>query len=429
MICRRAKPPIARSKSAVLFGLLLLCGLVSASEPATAPDAEAPERAESKIPAALLTELHGYTKLARDAADQEKWQLADHFLNLLVGLPIAEADKKASMREIAESFEKKNARSKAIAMYEKMAEIFSEDPESPEMLFRAAELYRDAGAYARSIARFYSVLNSALKVKNSELEAYRVLTQRAQIEIAETHFLARDYEQSRKFSELALRLDLPAEQRARLQFRLLHCQYVLGDSNGAILAATKFLQDFPDDLNAPECRYLLASALRTVDRRKEALETVLGLLRIENSRKEKNPDRWAYWQKKTGNEFANEYYQKADFLSALTIYQTLAKLSEDPEWQWPVIYQMGLCFERLRLVTRAAEAYKHIIERSEKAQPTAPPMSESVRNLAQMARWRGEQLAWQHNTETQLQRILGDPLDVPEQVRLVPTTPVSANNP
>ncbi len=422
MISRRAKRPIASSSPLHFAGLLLLCVAVAAAETSPATVAPAAESIEPEI----QTELHGYTQLARDAADKEKWQLADHFLGLLVELPIPDTAKKASLREIAESFEKKHERSKAIAIYEKIAELLAEDADSPEMLFRAAELYRDAGAYGRAIARFYSVLNSALKVKNSELDAYRVLTQRAQIEIAETHFLARDYEQSRKFCELALRLDLSPEQRTRLQFRLLHCQYVLGDSNGAILAATKFLQDHPDDPNAPETRYLLASALRSVDRRKEALETVLGLLRIENARKEKNVERWAYWQKKTGNEFANDYYQRADFLSALTIYQTLAKLGEDPDWQWPVIYQMGLCFERLRLVSRAAEAYKYIIEQSEKSDRAAQTLPESVRNLIQMARWRGEQLAWQHTTETHLQRLLGEPQDLPEQASIAPTAPPSA---
>jgi tetratricopeptide (TPR) repeat protein len=266
MISRRAKRPIVSSRSALHGAWVVLLSVAAlATEPAAEP-------AASTLTPELRTELHGYTQLAREAAEQEKWPMADHFLSLLVGLPIAEAEKKASLRELAESFAAKHERSKAIAMYEKMAELFSEDAESPEMLFRAAELYREAGAYGRSIARFYSVLNSALKVRNSELDAYRLLTQRAQIEIAETHFLSRDYEQSRKFCELALRLDLPPEQQARLQFRLLHCQYVLGDSNGAILAAEKFLQTFPDDANAPECRYLLASALRSIDRRKEALE-------------------------------------------------------------------------------------------------------------------------------------------------------------
>src|SRR5690606_38282313 len=96
----------------------------------------------------------------------------------------------------------------------------------------------------------------------------------------------------------------------------------------------------------------------------EALETVMTLLKEEDARKEKNPDKWIYWQKKTGNEFANGFYEQGEFMSALTIYQKLATLSKDPDWQWPVIYQMGLCFERLRLARRAAEAYKFIIDES-----------------------------------------------------------------
>jgi tetratricopeptide (TPR) repeat protein len=428
MICRRAKRLISRSNGSRGSRLLFLCAVAFASF----AGASEPETSSSKtepLDPALKTELHGYTQLAKDAADKEKWPLADHFLELLVALPIPEAAKKSALGEIATSFEKKHERAKAIAIYEKMALLFAEDPDSPEMLFKAGELYREAGAYGRAIARFYSVLNATLKVKDSEIDVYRALTQRAQIEIAETHFLARDYQQAAKFCDLALRLDLPPEQRARIQFRLIHCKFVLGDSNGTIADAGKFLTASPEDPNAPECRYLLASALRSVDRKKEALETVLALLRTENTRKEKAPDRWAYWQKKTGNEFANDYYQRADFLSALTIYQTLAKLNEDPEWQWPVIYQMGLCFERLRLVSRAAEAYKYLIEQSEKPERTGQPLPESATNLVQMARWRGEQLAWQHTTETHLQHLLGEPQDFLQQAPVEPLNPAAANTP
>lgn len=400
-------------------------------DPAAPEKQEAEENldADAPIAPALQTELHGYTQLAKDAADKQKWQLADHFLELLVSLPIPEKKKKSSLQEIATSFEKLNERAKAIAIYEKMAVIFSEDADAPKMLFKAGELYRDSGAYGRAIARFYSVLNTALKVKDNEIEAYRELTQRTQVEIAETHFLARDYTQAAKYCELALRLDLTPEQRTRIQFRHLHCKYVLGDTNGAIAAAETFLAETPDDPAAPECRYLLASALRSLDRKKDALAVVLSLLRAENVHKEKAPDRWTYWQKKTGNEFANDYYQRADFLSALTIYQTLAKLNDEPEWQWPVVYQMGLCFERLRLVTRAAEAYKFIISEAAKPERTAKPLPEPVANLVQMAHWRGEQLAWQSTTETHLQRLLGEPMEVPSQAPFEAINSAAANTP
>ena len=74
---------------------------------------------------------------------------------------------------------------------------------------------------------------------------------------------------------------------------------------------------------------------------------------------------------------------------------------------------MGLCFERLRLVSRAAESYKYIIDQSKKAVPEGATLSESVTSLLQMAQWRGEQLAWQYTTETQLQHLLGEPQEVP----------------
>ena len=455
MISRRAKRLISKSSVWRILTCALLCAAASAAEHPTAHPVEAsletkPAPAQEKplSPAAvaaaeeesapapeeplapeLKTELHGYTQLAKDAADKQKWPLADHFLALLVGLPIPETAKKNSLREIATSFEKKGERAKAIAIYEKMAVLFAEDADSPGMLFKAGELYRESGAYGRAIARFYSVLNSALKVRDNEIEAYQELTQRTQVEIAETHFLARDYPQAAKYCELALRLDLTPEQRTRILFRHLHCKFVLGDTNGAVAAAQKFLADSPDDPSAPECRYLLATALRSLDRKKEALEVVLALLRTENARKEKAPERWSYWQKKTGNEFANDYYQRADFLSALTIYQTLAKLNDDPEWQWPVIYQMGLCFERLRLVTRAAEAYKFILDEAAKPERAAQKLPEPVTSLVQMARWRGEQLAWQNTTETKLQRLLGEPKDVPGQAPIEPLNPAAANTP
>ncbi len=447
MISRRAKRLISKSNGWRVLTLALLGAAAGAAEPSpasaqesalakpaaheapAAPEAEPADPNEQPLAPGLKTELHGYTQLAKDAADKQKWQLADHFLALLVGLPIPESAKKNSLREIATSFEKKGERAKAIAIYEKMAVLFAEDADSPGMLFKAAELYRESGAYGRAIARFYSVLNSALKVRDDEIEAYQELTRRTQIEIAETHFLARDYPQAAKFCELALRLELTPEQRTRILFRHLHCKFVLGDTNGAVAAAQKFLADSPDDLSAPECRYLLATALRSLDRKKEALEVVLALLRTENTRKEKAPERWSYWQKKTGNEFANDYYQRADFLSALTIYQTLAKLNDDPDWQWPVIYQMGLCFERLRLVTRAAEAYKFILDEAAKPERAAQKLSEPVTNLVQMARWRGEQLAWQSTTETKLQRLLGEPRDVPGQAPIESLNPAAANTP
>ena len=413
MICPRAKQPRNKSKLAAALALaLLVTGAWGSEEPAE-EDIRIPAHPAPAEESSLKTEIAGYAQLAKEAADKEHWPLADHFLRLLVSLHCPESERKAALREIAESYEKNRQRTKAIAIYEKMIELFPHDADLSDLFYKVGMLYRETGAYGRAIARFYSVLNTALKVNERGITSYRDLSQRAQMEIAETYLLTADYKQAGKFYQLLARSELTDEQRARVQFKSLHCQFLLEDSAGAVVASEKFLADFPDDASVPECRFIQASALRSIGRKKEAFDAVLALLRAEKLHKQKVPDRWAYWQKKTGNEFANEFYKQGDFLSALTIYQTLAKLGEQPEWQWPVIYQMGLCFERLRLVSRAAEAYKYIIDESKKAVPEGGALSEELAGLLQMAQWRGEQLAWQYTTETQLQHLLGEPQAMP----------------
>lgn len=361
----------------------------------------------------VKTEIAGYAQLAKEAADKDKWPLADHFLRLLVELPCEVEQKKTALREIADEYEKHRQLTKAITIYEKMIELFPRDSDLPHFYFKAGQLYRETGAYGRAVSRFYSVLNTALKINERGVDSYRDLSQRAQVEIADTYLLTGDYKQAAKFFQLLARGDLAGGLRAKVQFKALHCLFLLDDSSGTVVAAGRFLEDFPEDESVPEVRFLQASALRSIGRKKEAFDAVLALLRTEKTKREKAPDRWAYWQKKAGNEFANEFYKQGDALSALTIYQTLAKLGEDPEWQWPVIYQMGLCFERLRLVSRAGESFKYVIDQAKKVETEGGKLSENLTNLLQMAQWRGEQLSWQYTTETTLQRLLGEPQTMP----------------
>jgi tetratricopeptide (TPR) repeat protein len=403
-------------------------GFSFATEPEEPDEIRIPSHPPDPKDAGFKTEIAGYTQLAREAADHEKWPLADHFLRLLVELPCEAVEKKAALREISEHYEKHRQFTKAITILEKMIELFPGDSELPHFFFKAGMLYRETGAYGRSVSRFYSVLNTALKINERGIDTYRDLSQRAQMEIAETYLLTGEYKQAAKFFQLLARGELSAEQRAKVGFKALHCHYLLDDSAAAVVAAEKFLTEYSNDSSVPEVRFIQASALRSLGRKKEAFDAVLALLRVEKEKRESNPDRWAYWQKKTGNEFANGFYQQGDFISALTIYQTLAKLGEEPEWQWPVIYQMGLTFERLRLVSRAGEAYKYIIDQSKKIETGGTKLPESLANLLQMAQWRGEQLAWHYTAESQLQRLLGEPQAASAAGIDLPNPPTTTQN-
>ena len=364
-----------------------------------------PERPPT--PASVLHEISAYAQLAQQAADQEKWPLTEHFLEKMVDLPATDDEKKDALLEIAKTYELHENYPKAIAMYERVNSLFSADSDQPMRLLELGRLYRKIGANDLAIARFYNVLNASLTLNNRRLDSSRSLTLRAQSEIADTHFLMGDYPQARRYYDLLSRLDLPQEERARVNFRLAHTLYLLGEVALSGAATQQFLQDFPDDASAPECQYLLGLSLRALNKPKEAYEQILALVKDQDSRKSKAPDKWLFWQKKAGNEFANDFYQRGEFLSALTIYQNLATLTDSPEWQWPVVYQMGLCFEKLRVERRAAEAYKYIIDEAKKPATKVAELPESVRGLVEMAQWRGEQLVWKTGTEARLDRILG----------------------
>ena len=408
---QRVKRPISRSSLGVVVGLGVawgsMTGTLWAVEKAAEKSAEKSAGKDGEEVEAMRNEIASYARLAVEAADQSKWPLTEHFLELLVNLPAPTDEKKAAILRIGERYEKEKILSKALAIYEKVIQLYPSDPATPELLFKVGSLYREMGAYERAISRFYTVLNSVLKVNERGADSYRGLTQSAQREIAETYIQSGNYPQALKFYKLLGRMELSPEMAAKVRFKLVYCEYLVGDLAATVKEAERFLEEFSGDGSVPECRYILATALRSLKKPKESFDVVIALLRDEKAKKEKTPDRWAYWQRKTGNEFANEYYQTGDFGSALTIYQALARISEEAEWQWPVVYQMALCFERLHLLSRAAQSYKFIIDQAEKMAKEKKPMGENLVSLVEMARWRGEQLVWQEGTETRFSRVLG----------------------
>src|SRR6185312_11741196 len=123
-----------------------------------------------------------------------------------------------------------------------------------------------------------------------------------------------------------------------------------------------FLEQWPEDSNRPEASYLLAVNLRKLNRGDEALKVTLALLNAEKSHMATDPKRWAYWQRRTGNQLANDFFEHGDVLNAQAIYASLASLSEDPAWRLPVVYQIGLCHERLGSPDRAHLAYQSILD-------------------------------------------------------------------
>ncbi len=312
---------------------------------------------------------------------------------------------------------------KAVAVYEQVISLWPGDPDGADLNLRMGRIYRELGTPKLSLNKFYNVLYAALRV--SEGNDYKAITLRAQLEIAKTHLIAGEWEEAGKFYERLKRLELPLEDKAEVHFYAAQTLQQAKEHVKAVAAAREFLANFPNSPFAPECQYMMIQGLKSLKRSEEALAETVRLLRTERERSKKNPELWAYWQQKTGNELGNELYAAGDSLHALTVYQTLAEINDSAEWRLPAVYQIGLCFERLRHPERALEAYRYIIDASAakpvkttvektaaKGSPAAAQggLSDLGFNLGavrEMAQWRSEHLLWMQKAEAKVAPLLG----------------------
>ncbi len=304
---------------------------------------------------------------------------------------------KSALLGLAHMHRKQGYLTKAAAIYEKYLKDYPDDERVPDALLDLGRTLRDMGAPRLAIARFYNVINSTLKLSsNAGFEHYQLLAKTAQFEVAETHFQSGDFAEATKFYSRLRMLDLAPVDRARAHFKSAYALQLSGDFEGAITSLRAYLEQWPEDENVPEARYLLATSLRALKRTQEALTATIELLSAQKTRTANDPKRWSYWQRRTGNQLANDFFQAGDIHNALLIYQGLAALSEDPAWRTPVTYQVALCYERLGDSDHASQTYRAIVD-SVGATP-APEIAE----IARMAKSRLAHVDWREATDRQV---------------------------
>jgi tetratricopeptide (TPR) repeat protein len=345
-----------------------------------------PEGPEPRDPAALVAYLLQAARYRRSVGDRSG---AEREYARLLHVSAPDQTKRDAVLDLAQFYAEAGDVQKSISALEKFRVTYPDDPAMSEQLLRLGQIYRDAGAVELATARFFAVLNSTLNVAPAELDAYRRLSMKARLEIAETYAMQGKMEEARKYYTRLQVLDLDPEDRELVLFRTGQLQHGLGQWLQAENHLRVFLAEYPQSRHMAEARYLRAKALEELGRHQEAVLEVLELLRTADSPDTAQARVAAYWKRRTGNELANQFYEQGDYAGALAIYQALARASEDPAWRWPAVYQVGLCFERLKMPQRAAEAYRTIVESPQGAGP-----AESLASVQGMARWRLEHLDW-----------------------------------
>jgi tetratricopeptide (TPR) repeat protein len=194
-----------------------------------------------------------------------------------------------------------------------------------------------------------------------------------------------------------LKQNNPLVDRSLVQYRLLRALSELGKHEEAMGQARDYLEHFPDAAERAEVRFIVAHSLKALGRNNEAMQQVLALLQEQKKQAPSNPEVWAYWQQRAGNEIANQLFRDGDYTKALDVYLSLAALNPAPAWQIPVQYQVGMSYEKLQQPQLATQTYSNILTRELTIGTNSSP---GLKSLFDMARWRIGYLSWESHAES-----------------------------
>jgi TolA-binding protein len=390
----------------------------AATAPVTDDKGPKPSSAPTEPPAPASDGANGLINLGNNLTDRPDYAAAEiAFRQVIDSTDFPPEAQNRALLGLARCYRKQGVHTKAAAIYEKYLKLNPDDGRTPDVLLELGRTLRAMGAPTLALARFYSVINSTMKMPSEGFDHYQLLARTAQFEIAETHFETGNFAEAGKFFSRLRLLDLAPADRARAHFMSAYALQLAGELEKAVTTARAYLDQWPQDENVPEARHLLATMLRQLNRRDEALAATLELLQAERGQSGADPRRWAHWQRRTGSQLANEFFQSGDTTGALTIYQGLATLSPDPAWRLPVTYQIALCYERLQQPERAKAAYDEISALG--ANQSTPELAD----LAKMAEWRLAHMDWFGATAKEISALLATTQPAPAAKSSSPPAP------
>ncbi len=340
-----------------------------------------------------IVSFRNQLKLGRE--ERRQGQYADAIARFVMLLRSAAPDelKRPAMMELGIAIQEQGEPSRAAQTFAQYIDRFPRQPGVIEAYLRQGLAYRQMGATTIAISKFYAVMTSALSLRLDQMEYYKRLVLQAQVEIAETFYLEGRWAEAVDFLQRLLKANDRQLDVEEVRFKLVRALAAQEKRSEAVGQAQVFIEHHAASPYVPEVRFILASTLKQQGRNQEALEQVMRLLESQRSEAERDPRAWIYWQKRAGNEIANQLYREGDYLGTLQIYDRLLTLDESAEWQLPVLYQIGLAFERLQQPAKASDAYSRLLRREGEVAGGNGP-APSLKTVLEMARWRQNNLKW-----------------------------------
>lgn len=349
----------------------------------------------------LLQPIHGGRTTPEDYATrlQQGRKLKDQgapsaaskiFIELLYS-SAPSAVKRGALLELAVMAHEQRRLTTAQQIYSQFLSTFPEDPNVAEVYLRLGLIYREMGANEIALSKFALVFTCALNGTIDNLEHYQRLVLQAQAETAETIYQQGKFDRAAEYYHKLLRLKSPYLDQNRIRAKTIQCYHRTGRHQEILPQAVEYLKNCATCPDAAEVRFIYALALKSLGRVTESVEQVHTLLASQQASALSNPTDWFYWQQRAGNEIANQLYKEGLYLQALDVYIKLADLDNNVAWQLPVLYQVGLCFERIEAPIKAIEYYQRMLERQKDVEKSGSP---SLHALLDLAKWRSNVLGW-----------------------------------
>lgn len=331
--------------------------------------------------------------MARKQREMGNYNFAFSNLQEVLDGAAPESFKKTALIEMATTQYLAGQYHEALKTYGIFRLRYPQDAGLPHVLFYQGLLLRELGAPEAALAKFHTVLSSALNLNLDKYQYYRRIVLLAQAQIADTLYTQGRLDEAADKYEVLMKDESTELKHSMLEYRLILCLEGLDRSGDLVSEARTYLSKFPDTPESPHVRYMLATALKKLGRNGEALKEVKALLEAAAAH---NSPVWRAWQQRTGNEIANQLYQSGDYFRALELYMKLAEMDNNPDWQLPVWYQIGLIQEHLKSPPEAIKAYQKILDREHDLPADA---ASNLKTIVQMARWRRDFIRWKFEAE------------------------------
>lgn len=369
-------------------------------------------------------------------ASKASWEGALNTLKELLGSDASETvkdeAKKAAIIELVHLAERNHRYEEAIQFLAEYAARYTQDPIVAEVLLRQGHFFRKLNKPEMAINQFYAALNAASRLKVVNLARYERIVLMAQVEIADTHKQAGQYDEAidlykrllnnpaEELDEDRLRVELvqtlgiatgeAAHETSRLTMRRkvkepskTEEEEILaqlgklekaaeGYQREIIAQCTVFLKQLTEstlssgtkfDLH-PEFLYYKTRAHRALGELPQAERGYEQFLLTHEKQGAKAV--WAPWKSRIGVDIANNYYQDGRYADSMGVYQWLRIELKSLEDRLKVLQQIGYCHERLDQLESAIKVFEEIIQIGQDHRSSLSPAQLLIVEMAQLRR-------------------------------------------